>query len=67
MDINLAPALVMFYSCVVGFIVGWFFPRGRLLKAIQLRLLKALHNFFADEEEYIAHKAQKIKRVVKRK
>ena len=67
MDIDLAPALVSLYAFIVGFLVGWFFPRGRLLKAMQLRLLKALHNFFADEEEYITHKAQKIKRVVKRK
>ena len=67
MDIDLAPALVSLYAFIVGFIVGWFFPRGRLLKAMQLRLLKALHNFFADEEEYITNKTQKIKRVVKRK
>ena len=48
MDIDLAPALVSLYAFIVGFLVGWFFPRGRLLKAVQLRLLKGLHNFFAD-------------------
>jgi hypothetical protein len=67
MDFNLAPALVSLYTFIVGFVVGWFFPRGRLLKAVQLRLLKGLHNFFADEEEYIVHKAQKIRKAIKRK
>jgi len=64
---DLPVQLVLFYFAVAGFFFGWAFPRGKYLKAFQLRLLKALHNFFADEEEYIAHKAQKIKKAVKRK
>lgn len=67
MELDLAPALVSLYTLILGFVVGWFFPRGRLLKAAQLRLLKGLHNFFADEEEYITSKAQKISNAIKRK
>jgi hypothetical protein len=67
METNLAPILVTVYASVVAFIAGWAMPRGKYLKAIQLRLIKGVHNFFADEEEYIAHKAQKIKKAVKRK
>ena len=65
MDTTLAPTLVALYALGLGFIVGWFFPRGRILKALQLRLLRGLHNFFADEEEYIQHKVERIKQVTK--
>lgn len=64
---DLPYLLVSFYFVIVGFFVGWAFPRGRYLKAFQLRVLKALHNFFADEEEYIAHKAERIRKRVRRK
>ena len=66
MDINLAPALVSLYAFIVGFLVGWFFPRGRILKALQLRLLRGLHNFFADEEQYVQKKVAKIRKTTKR-
>ena len=52
---DLPVQLVLFYFVIAGFFLGWAMPRGKYLKALQLRLLKGLHNFFADEEEYIAH------------
>ena len=69
MDIssNFAPLLIMFYAASFGIFVGWLLPRGRRLKALQLRFLKGLHNFFADEEEYIHHKVEKIRKVTRKK
>lgn len=67
METNLPEYLVILCFGLAGFIVGWAMPRGRHLKALQLRVLKALHNFFADEEEYIAHKAQRIRKTIKSK
>lgn len=64
---DLPVQLVLFYFLIAGFFAGWAMPRGRYLKAVQLRMLKALHNFFADEEEYIAHKAERIRNRTKRK
>jgi hypothetical protein len=66
MDTTLAPTLVALYALGLGFIVGWFFPRGRILKAVQLRLLRGLHNFFADEEQYVQKKVAKIRKTTKR-
>ncbi len=67
METNLPEYLVILCFGLAGFIIGWAMPRGRHLKALQLRVLKSLHNFFADEEEYIAHKAQRIRKTIKRK
>jgi hypothetical protein len=67
MDLDLPVQVVLFYFAVAGFFVGWAFPRGKYLKAFQLRLLKMIHNFFADEEEYIAHKAERLRKRVRRK
>ena len=64
---DLPVQLVLFYFAVAGFFIGWAFPRGKYLKAFQLRLLKALHNFFADEEEYIAHKVERIRNATHRR
>ena len=61
------PIIMTLYALIAGFTVGWLLPRGKRLKALQLRTLKRLHNFFADEEEYIQHKAERIKRSIKRK
>ena len=59
METNLPEYLVILCFGLAGFIIGWAMPRGRRFKALQLRFLKGLHNFFADEEEYIAHKDDK--------
>ncbi len=67
METNLPQYLVILCFGLAGFIIGWAMPRGRRFKALQLRFLKGLHNFFADEEEYIQHKAERIKRSIKRK
>ena len=67
MDTTLAPTLVALYAWIAGLVIGWAMPRGRFLKAAQLRLFKGLHNFFADEEEYIAHKVQRIRKAAKKK
>jgi len=64
---EIAPLLVVVYAGLAGLVVGWAMPRGRLLKAVQLRFFKGLHNFFADEEEYIAHKVQRIRKAAKKK
>lgn len=64
---EIAPLLVVVYAGLVGLVVGWAMPRGRFLKAVQLRFFKGLHNFFADEEEYIAHKVQRIRKAAKKK
>ena len=64
---DLPVQLVLFYFAVAGFFLGWVMPRGKYLKALQLRLLKGLHNFFADEEEYIAHKVERIRKRTRRK
>lgn len=64
---DLPIALVMFYFAVAGFFIGWAFPRGKYLKAFQMRVLRGLHNFFADEEEYIAHKVDRLRNKGKRK
>jgi len=42
-------------------------PRGKYLKSLQLKLLKALHNFFADEQDYIQSKVERIRKVTRRK
>lgn len=63
METHLFNYIVTLCFALSGFIVGWLMPRGKRLKALQLRTLKRLHNFFADEEEYIQHKAERIKRV----
>ena len=67
METNLPEYLVILCFGLAGFIIGWAMPRGRRFKALQLQFLKGLHNFFADEEEYIQHKAERIKRSIKRK
>ena len=67
METNLPEYLVILCFGLAGFVIGWAMPRGRRFKALQLRFLKGLHNFFADEEEYIQHKAERIKRSIKRK
>ena len=64
---DLPVQLVLFYFVIAGFFVGWSMPRGKYLKALQLRLLKGLHNFFADEEEYIAHKVERIRKRTRRR
>ena len=53
--------VVSIYIAMVALVVGWMMPRGRHLKLVQLKILRALHNFFADEEEYIAHKVERIR------
>ena len=63
METHLFNYIVTLCFALSGFIVGWLMPRGKRLKALQLRTLKRLHNFFAEEEEYIQHKAERIKRV----
>ena len=67
METNLPEYLVILCFGLAGFVIGWAMPRGRRFKALQLRFLKGLHNFFADEEEYIQHKAERIKLSIKRK
>ncbi len=69
MDISssLAPLLVMLCATSFGLCIGWLLPRGRNLKRLQLRFLKSLHNFFADEEEYIHHKVEKIRKATRKK
>lgn len=64
---EIAPLLVVVYTGLAGLVLGWAMPRGRFLKAVQLRFFKGLHNFFADEEEYIAHKVQRIRKAAKKK
>ncbi len=64
---EIAPLLVAVYAALAGFVFGWAMPRGQFLKAVQLRFFKGLHNFFADEEEYIAHKVQRIRKATKKK
>jgi len=61
MESLLPTGLVFVYAITVAFVAGWLLPRGRHLKALQLKLLKGLHNFFADEEEYIAHKIERVR------
>lgn len=63
---EIAPLLVVLYAALAGLVIGWAMPRGRYLKAAQLRFFKILHNFFADEEEYIAHKAKRIRKAIKK-
>jgi hypothetical protein len=53
--------VVSVYIVMAALVVGWMMPRGRHLKLVQLKALRALHNFFADEEEYIAHKVERIR------
>ena len=64
--LELPDYIIVFYFAVVAFIVGWAMPRGRYLKALQLRFLKAIHNFFADEEEYITSKVERVRKITKR-
>ena len=64
---EIAPLSVVVYAGAAGLVIGWAMPRGRFLKAVQLRFFKGLHNFFADEEEYIAHKVQRIRKAAKKK
>ena len=63
---EIAPLLVVVYAGLAGLVVGWAMPRGRFLKAAQLRLFKGLHNFFADEEQYVQKKVAKIRKTTKR-
>jgi uncharacterized ion transporter superfamily protein YfcC len=65
--LDLPDYVVVFYFAVVAFIIGWAMPRGKYLKAIQLRFFKALHNFFADEEEYIQNKVERVRKIATRR
>lgn len=65
--LELPDYVVVFYFAVLAFIIGWAMPRGKYLKAIQLRFLKALHNFFADEGEYIQNKVERVRKITRRK
>jgi len=58
---QLASGTTLITLLITTFLVGWAMPRGRHLKRLQLRVLKAIHNFFADEEEYIQHKVDRIR------
>ena len=62
---DLPNYIVLFYFAVAAFFVGWAMPRGRYLKHLQLRVLRGIHNFFADEEEYLHHKVERIRKVTK--
>ena len=64
-DAVFAANFVFLYFAIVGFMLRWMMPRGRYLKYLQLKFFKILHNFFADEEEYIQHKVERIKQVTK--
>ena len=64
--LELPDYIVVFYFGVISFLFGWSMPRGRYLKAAQLRLFKAIHNFFADEEEYITSKVERVRKITKR-
>lgn len=61
--LDLPDYIIVFYFAVASFIFGWAMPRGRYLKALQLRFFKAIHNFFADEEEYITNKVERVRKL----
>jgi hypothetical protein len=61
--LDLPDYIIVFYFAVASFFFGWAMPRGRYLKALQLRFFKALHNFFADEEEYITSKVERVRKL----
>lgn len=42
---NLPEYLVALQLGLMGFIVGWATPRGKYLKALQLRVLRSLTNW----------------------
>jgi hypothetical protein len=64
---DLPEHITIFYFLIAGFFFGWAMPRGKYLKSLQLKLLKALHNFFADEQDYIQSKVERIRKVTRRK
>ena len=64
--LELPDYVVVFYFAVLAFFFGWTMPRGKYLKAIQLRFFKAIHNFFADEEEYIHNKVERVRKLRKK-
>ena len=61
--LDLPDYIIVFYFAVASFVFGWAMPRGRYLKALQLRFFKAIHNFFADEEEYITSKVERVRKL----
>ena len=61
--LDLPDYIIVFYFAVASFVFGLAMPRGRYLKALQLRFFKALHNFFADEEEYITSKVERVRKL----
>ena len=61
--LDLPDYIIVFYFAVAAFFFGWAMPRGRYLKALQLRFFKAIHNFFADEEEYITNKVERVRKL----
>jgi hypothetical protein len=61
--LDLPDYIIVFYFAVASFLFGWAMPRGRYLKALQLRFFKAIHNFFADEEEYITSKVERVRKL----
>ena len=63
--LDLPDYIIVFYFAVASFFFGWAMPRGRYLKALQLRFFKAIHNFFADEEEYITSKVERVRKITK--
>jgi len=65
--LDLPDYIVVFYFSVLAFIIGWAMPRGKYLKAVQLRFFKALHNFFADEGEYIQNKVERVRKITTRR
>jgi len=46
MESSLSEYLVLTQLGFMGFLFGWAMPRGKYLKALQLRLLRWLIHFF---------------------
>ena len=41
-DMEIAPAIVAFYTFLTGLLVGWTIPRGSSLKRLQANIRKLL-------------------------
>jgi len=57
------PALItVYYLGVLGFFLGWAMPRGRYLKLLQMKVLKAIYVFFVDETAYLQKKVNRVRK-----
>lgn len=64
---TLVNFIVHGYAIIIAFLIGWTLPRGKVLRMIQLKVLRRVHDFLAWEEERIEAQIKKTKQSIRGK